>query len=79
MPEVAIYTTPFCVPCEDAKRYLTSVGVEYVLVDVLMDEDVQDMLEERGFFSTPVISIDGEFIDGFDRDRVDELLGITAS
>jgi glutaredoxin len=77
MAQVVIYTSPFCIPCEEARRYLTSAGVAFELVDVLMDEDVQDMLEERGLFSTPVISIDGEFIDGFNRARVDELLGLT--
>ncbi len=79
MPDVVIYTSPFCIPCEEAKRYLTSAGIEFELIDVLIDEDVQDMLEERGFSSTPVISIGGEFIDGFDRARVDQLLGLATS
>ena len=43
--------------------------------DVMVDQDAADFLESRDIFATPVVSIDGELIVGFQRERIDALLG----
>ena len=44
--------------------------------DVMVDQDAADFLESRDIFATPVVSIDGELIVGFQRERIDALLRI---
>lgn len=44
--------------------------------DVMVDQDAADFLESRDIYATPVVSIDGDLIMGFQRDRIDALLGL---
>ncbi len=40
------------------------------------DSDAAEFLESRGIYRTPVVSVNGELVIGFRRDRLDTLLGI---
>ncbi|MDP6606642.1 MAG: glutaredoxin domain-containing protein [Dehalococcoidia bacterium] len=75
-PGVTVYSTPLCIPCEELKRHLTTHGIAFTLVDLLIDEEAADMLEEAGIITAPAIAIDGELIEGFDVERVNALLGL---
>lgn len=44
--------------------------------DVLVDEGAAAFLESRNIYATPVLSVDGELIAGFRRERIDEALGL---
>jgi glutaredoxin-like protein NrdH len=74
MKEVIVYSTPLCAPCEQLKRYLREKGVDFSVVDIMMDEEAGAMLESRGIRSSPALSVDGEFTVGFDPARIDQLL-----
>lgn len=78
-PEVVVYTTPFCAPCEQLKRFLTDNGVAFTQRDLMMDEDAQDRLEAKGIRSTPALEVNGEIYAGetLDPARVRGLLGIS--
>ncbi len=58
------------------KEYLRSRGVAFKVVDVMMDEDAAELLERRNIRSTPVLSVDGELVVGFQREPIDKLLGL---
>ena len=73
---VIVYSSPLCAPCERMKEYLRSRGVEFTVVDVMMDEDAAELLESRNIRSTPVLSVDGELVVGFQREPIDKLLGL---
>ncbi len=77
-PDVVVYTTPFCVPCEHLKRYLSEHGVPFRVRDLMMDEDAQDRLEAVGIRSTPALEIDGEIHPGetLDPEKIRELLDL---
>ena len=77
-PEVVVYTTPFCAPCEQLKRFLSDNGVPFTIRDLMMDEEAQDRLEEKGIRSTPALEVDGEIYAGeaLSPDRVKVLLGL---
>ena len=62
--EVIVYTTPFCVPCEQLKHYLDSQGVPFTTLDLMMDEDAQDKIDDAGIRSTPILEVDGELYAG---------------
>jgi len=73
---VIVYSSPLCAPCERLKEYLRSRGVKFSVVDVMMDEDAAELLEGKNIRSTPVLSVDGELLVGFQREMVDKLLGL---
>jgi hypothetical protein len=50
--------------------------VQFRVRDVMADQEAADFLESRDVFATPVVSIDGELIVGFKRERLDALLGL---
>lgn len=78
VPEVVVYTSPFCAPCEQLKRFLAAEGVAFKVRDLLMDEDAQDRLEAARIRSTPALEVDGKLYagDALSPDKVRALLGI---
>ena len=75
---VTVYSTPTCGYCTMAKEYLASKGIAFEDVDLSQDRArAQTVIEKTGQYAVPVIDIDGEYIVGFDRDRIDSLLGLS--
>ncbi len=76
--EVTIYTTPTCPWCQVAKRYLASRNIPYTEVNVAADPAAAlEMIQKSGQQGVPVLDIDGEIVIGFDRARIDQLLGLS--
>ena len=76
--EVVVYTTPFCVPCEQLKRYLEANGVTFTVRDLMMDESAQDRIDDAGIRSTPILEVDGELYCGeaLAPEKVQAILGL---
>lgn len=72
--EIVVYSSPLCPPCEGLKTYLRSRGIKFTVRDVMVDEEAAEFLESRNIRSTPVLSVNGELVVGFERERIDELL-----
>ena len=74
---VTVYSTPTCSWCQIAKDHLQSSGISFEDIDVSADMNLaREMVEKSGQNGVPVIDIDGEIVVGFDRARIDALLGI---
>lgn len=76
-PRVIVFSTPTCPYCQAAKKYLQQHGVPFE------DEDVtrnifaaQYMVQRTGQQGVPVIQVGNEIVVGFDRARLDALLGL---
>ncbi|MFQ6033334.1 MAG: glutaredoxin family protein [Candidatus Bipolaricaulia bacterium] len=77
MPEVAVYTTPGCQWCAAVKRFLEEHNIEYTEYNVADDPSkAEEMIQKSGQMGVPVVEIDGEIVIGFDRPRLEELLGL---
>ncbi|MCU0521967.1 MAG: glutathione S-transferase N-terminal domain-containing protein [Anaerolineae bacterium] len=77
VPRVVVFSTPTCPHCKTAKRYLAQKGIRYTDVDVSRDPSAaRDMVRVSGQQGVPVITIDGRPIVGFDRQKIDRLLGL---
>ena len=77
MAKVEIYTTPWCAYCKMAKEYFKKNNVEYTEHDVANDAAKrQEMIDKTHQMGVPVIIIDSQIIIGFDRGKIDELLGL---
>ena len=78
MKSVKVYSTSTCPFCKKAKQFLTDSGVEYEDIDVSADQArVQEMVEKSGQMGVPVIDVEGEIIVGFDKDRIEQALGLS--
>lgn len=74
MKNVVIYSSNTCGYCVEAKKYLDSIGVAYTEKNVSVDVEARKELMSQGFMGVPVIFVDNEIIQGFDKRRLDELL-----
>ena len=72
---IKVYSTPTCPYCKMVKSYLDDKNIEYVDVDVSVDEKAADeMIQKSGQMGVPVLDIDGEMIVGFDQDKIAKAL-----
>ena len=73
---VTVYSTPTCPYCRQAKDYLTGKGVAFSDVNVAADLEARNtMVQKSGQLGVPVIEVDGQVVIGFNRGKLDELLG----
>lgn len=74
--KVKIYTTPTCGYCHMAKQYLNERNISYEEFNVALDrEAAEQMLNLTGQMGVPVIVVNNEVIIGFNRTKLDQLLG----
>jgi glutaredoxin len=82
---IKIYTTQACSYCNMEKDYLSSKGI--IFEEILVDQDpkvAEEMIAKSGQMGVPFTEItfeDGsqEFILGFDKTRLDQVLDLTES
>lgn len=75
---IKIYSTPTCTYCHHAKDYLTEKGFAYEDIDVTKDyRSMIEAVQKSGQKGVPVIDIEGKVIVGFDKEVIDQVLGIT--
>jgi glutaredoxin len=56
------------------KEYLSDKGVEFTELNISTDAEARKELISKGFMGVPVVYIDDEVVQGFDKKRLDELL-----
>jgi len=72
---IKVYSTPTCPYCMMAKKFLKDNNIEFEDIDVSSNRQAaMDMVQKTGQMGVPVIEIDGQFIIGFDKERIKELL-----
>lgn len=77
---VLVFTTPTCPWCTRAKTYLKQRGVPFKEIDVSRDAAAaRDLVRRTGQMGVPVVEIDGRPVVGFDRSRIDRMLGLPAA
>ena len=85
VPEIEIYTSPFCGFCARAKRLLDAKGVAYVEVDTFMSGAKRREMSDRagGRTSVPQVFVDGAHLGDCDeihamdaRGELDAALGL---
>jgi glutaredoxin 3 len=77
-PRVVLFTTPSCTYCRWTKQYLRQRVVPFKDVDVLRDSTAaRDTVRRSRQQEVLVIDIGGKIVVGFDRSRIEHLLGLT--
>ncbi|HZC30375.1 MAG TPA: glutaredoxin domain-containing protein [Gaiellaceae bacterium] len=76
-PRVLVFTTQTCPWCVRVKQYLRERQVPFREIDVSRSASAaRDLVRKTGRTGVPVVEIDGKPIVGFDRGRIDKLLGL---
>ena len=74
---VLVFTTPTCPWCTRVKQYLRQRNVKFREIDVSRDAAAaRDLVRRSGQTGVPVVEIDGRPIVGFDKPKIDKLLGL---
>ena len=74
---IVVYTTPSCSWCTTIKRHLQENGILYREVNVAADQKAaEEMVRKSGQQGVPQTEINGQIIVGFDKTRINSLLGI---
>ena len=73
---VVVYSSNTCGYCTMVKDYLKEKGVEYTEKNVSSDIEARKELMSKGFMGVPVVYVEDEVIQGFDKERLDVLLGL---
>ncbi|AND84535.1 NrdH-redoxin [Clostridium tyrobutyricum] len=76
MSKVDIFTSSTCQYCHAAKEFFKENNVDYVEHNITTDAEARKDLMKKGYRGVPVIVIDGEYILGFDQNKVSDILGI---
>ncbi len=75
--KVKIYSTPTCPHCKAAKNYFKSLGIPFEDVDVSKDQrEAERMVQKTHQYGVPVIEMGNQIIIGFDRNKIDRILGV---
>lgn len=74
---VTVYSTPSCSWCTTLKKHLDHHGIRYKDVDVARDtKAAEEMVKRSGQQGVPQTDINGQMIVGFDKNKINSLLGI---
>ena len=76
MKHVTIYTSPTCHFCHQAMDYLKEKNVEFEAKDISKDPEARKFLMSQKSMGVPAIYIDEELVMGFDKQKIDALLGL---
>lgn len=75
--KIRIFSTPTCPYCVTLKEFLKEKGFEFEDIDVSQDEKaLEEMTKKTEQFGVPVIDIGGQWIVGFDKEKISKLLNI---
>ncbi len=72
--KVVVYTSDTCPHCTSAKNFLKEKGVEFEEKNVSSDMEARNELMEMGFMGVPIILVDGETVEGFNKGKLEKLL-----
>ena len=73
---IKIYTTQWCGYCKMAKEFFKEKGVAYEEYDVGNDQKkAEEMMQKSNQMGVPVIDVNGTIIVGFNKKKLEELIG----
>jgi len=75
-PRIIIFTSSSCPWCDRVKQYLREKKFRFRDVNVERDCEATRELERRNIRGVPVILINNQPIVGFNKAKIDKLLGI---
>ncbi len=76
-PKVLMFSTPTCHFCNVAKKYFKEKNIRFRDIDVSRNSAAAaDMQKRTGQMGVPVILINNRPIVGFDKNKINKMLGL---
>ena len=72
--KVVVFTSDTCGYCHMVKDYFNEINVSYEERNVSTDKEARKELMSKGFMGVPVVYINDDVVQGFDKAKIDELL-----
>ncbi len=72
--KIVVFTSNSWPHCVTAKEFLREKGFEYEEKNVSSDMEARKELMEMGFMGVPIILVDGETVEGFNKGKLEKLL-----
>jgi glutaredoxin-like YruB-family protein len=74
--KVRLYSTPGCHNCHMTREFLRSKNIDFEDINIADNEEARNwLIQKSGYIGTPVIQIGDQFVFGFDRKKIESLLG----
>lgn len=74
---IKVYSTPTCPYCKLVKEYLAEKKLPFTEIDVAGNQAAaNEMVKLSGQMGVPVIDIDGQIIVGWNKNALEEVLGV---
>lgn len=75
--KVKVYTSPGCPYCSKAKSYLRSFGIRFTEIDISRKpQEAEKLVRKTGQTGVPVIEVGNQIVIGFDKQKLDRILGV---
>ncbi len=75
--KIVVYSTPDCAYCYTLKSYLDKKGFEYQEINIYEDDKEREKMEKiSGQKNVPVTVVDEQVVAGWDKKKINDLLGI---
>lgn len=76
-PKIVVFTTPTCSYCNLAKRFFKEKSVRFKEIDISRNPSAASDIQKRtGQTGVPVILINNRPIVGFDKEKINRILGL---
>jgi mycoredoxin len=72
--DVVMYATKECPYCAKTRQYLTEKGVKWDERDIDVSPEAAAEFKAKGGVGTPLVLINGDKVEGFDKAKLDEAL-----
>lgn len=70
---VTVYTTPNCVQCNQTKKMMDKLGIQYSVVNLEENQDKLAEFKEQGYMSAPIVTTDVKIWSGFRHGKIKSL------
>jgi len=74
--KVVVYSSDTCPHCTTAKNFLKEKGIDFEEKNVSSNVEARNELMEMGFMGVPIILVDGETVEGFNKGKLEKLLEV---
>lgn len=72
---ITVFTTNTCAYCKMVKQFLTLKGREFTEVNLNDNpQKHQELIEKTGAMTVPITQVDDQYIIGWNRQRLEELV-----
>ena len=72
---ITVYSKPACVACNQTKKTLDKLGLEYNVIDITEDASALEKVKSLGFMSAPVVMTgEGEAWAGYQPEKLKALV-----